>query len=117
MPFTACRNLLFLLVALLLMLCLFSVPVYGEEETENISLDEINGKDAFDFDERERAYQLSDELERFFRSLGLKTRLSELGITDKDFDTMAKRATAGGSVGHYVPLDAQRITDILKIAL
>ena len=38
-------------------------------------------------------------------------------ITDKDFETMAKRATAGGSVGHYVPLDAQRITDILKIAL
>lgn len=77
----------------------------------------VYGKDAFDFDERERAYQLSDELERFFRSLGLKTRLSELGITDKDFETMAKRATAGGSVGHYVPLDAQRITDILKIAL
>ena len=77
----------------------------------------VYGKDAFDFDERERALQLSDELERFFRSLGLKTRLSELGITDKDFDTMAKRATAGGSVGHYVPLDAQRITDILKIAL
>jgi alcohol dehydrogenase YqhD (iron-dependent ADH family) len=77
----------------------------------------VYGKDAFDFDERERAYQLSDELERFFRSLGLKTRLSELGITDKDIETMAKRATAGGSVGHYVPLDAQRITDILKIAL
>ena len=77
----------------------------------------VYGKDAFDFDERERAYQLSDELERFFRSLGLKTRLSELGITDKDFETMANRATAGGSVGHYVPLDAQRITDILKIAL
>ena len=77
----------------------------------------VYGKDAFDFDERERALQLSDELERFFRSLGLKTRLSELGITDKDFETMAKRATAGGSVGHYVPLDAQRITDILKIAL
>ena len=77
----------------------------------------VYGKDAFDFNERERALQLSDELERFFRSLGLKTRLSELGITDKDFETMAKRATAGGSVGHYVPLDAQRITDILKIAL
>ena len=40
MPFTTRRNLSFLLVALLLMLCLFSVPVCGEEETEDISLDE-----------------------------------------------------------------------------
>ena len=77
----------------------------------------VYGKDPYDFNEKERAFLLSGELERFFKSLGLKTRLSELGITDKDFETMAKRATSGGNVGHYVPLDAQRITDILKIAL
>lgn len=77
----------------------------------------VYGKDPYDFDEKERALLLSEELERFFKSLGLKTRLSELGITDKDFETMAARATAGGNVGHYVPLDAQKIIDILKIAL
>ena len=77
----------------------------------------VYGKDPYDFSETERALLLSEELERFFRSLGLKTKLSELGITDKDFETMAARATAGGNVGHYVPLDAQRITDILKLAL
>ena len=77
----------------------------------------VYGKDPYDFDEKERALLLSEELERFFKSLGLKTRLSELGIDDKDFEVMATRATAGGNVGHYVPLDAQRITDILKIAL
>ena len=77
----------------------------------------VYGKDPYDFDEKERALLLSEELERFFKSLGLKTRLSELGITDKDFETMAARATAGGNVGHYVPLDAQKITDILKLAL
>ena len=77
----------------------------------------VYGKDPYDFDEKERALLLSEELERFFKSLGLKTRLSELGITDKDFEIMAARATAGGNVGHYVPLDAQRITEILKIAL
>ena len=77
----------------------------------------VYGKDPYDFDEKERALLLSEELERFFRSLGLKTKLSELGITDKDFETMAARATAGGNVGHYVPLDAQKIIDILKIAL
>lgn len=77
----------------------------------------VFGKDPYDFDEEERAVLLSEELERFFKNLGLKTRLSELGVTDKDFETMAKRATAGGNVGHYVPLDAQKITDILKLAL
>ena len=77
----------------------------------------VYGKDPYDFDEKERAILLSEELEKFFKSLGLKTKLSELGITDKDFEIMAKRATAGGNVGHYVPLDAQKIKDILKLAL
>ena len=77
----------------------------------------VYGIDAYDFDERERALQLSEELEKFFKSLGLKTHLSELGISDKDFEVMAARATAGGNVGHYVPLDAQKIKEILKIAL
>lgn len=77
----------------------------------------VYGKDAYDFDERERALLLSEELEKFFRGLGVKTKLSELGIDDKDFDVMAERATAGGNVGHYVPLDAQKIKDILKLAL
>ncbi len=77
----------------------------------------VYGKDAYDFSEKERALLLSEELEEFFKSLGLKTRLSELGITDKDFKTMAERATAGGNVGHYDPLDSKKIIDILKIAL
>ena len=77
----------------------------------------VYGKDPYDFDEKERALLLSEELEKFFRSLGLKTKLSELGIDDKDFEVMASRATAGGTVGHYVPLDAQKIVDILKLAL
>lgn len=77
----------------------------------------VYGKDPYDFDETERALLLSEELEKFFRSLGLKTKLTELGIDDKDFEVMASRATAGGTVGHYVPLDAQKIVDILKLAL
>ena len=77
----------------------------------------VFGKDPYDYDERERAVLLSEELEDFFSSLGLKTRLSQLGITSRDFEVMAKRATAGGNVGHYVPLDSKKITDILNIAL
>lgn len=77
----------------------------------------VFGKDPYDFDERERALLLSEELEDFFSGLGLKTKLSQLGITNRDFEVMAKRATAGGEVGHYVPLGSEKITDILNIAL
>lgn len=77
----------------------------------------VYGKDPYDFSEKERALLLSEELEKFFRDLGVKTRLSELGIDSKDFEVMAQRATAGGNVGHYVPLDAKRIVEILNLAL
>ena len=77
----------------------------------------VYGKDPYDYSEKERALLLSDELEKFFKKLGIKTHLSELGIDDKDFEVMAQRATKGGNVGHYVPLDSQKIVEILKIAL
>lgn len=77
----------------------------------------VYGKDSYDYSEKERALLLSEELEKFFRKLGLKTHLSELGIDDRDFEVMAERATAGGTVGHYVPLDAARFKEILKLAL
>ena len=77
----------------------------------------VYGKDPYDYSEKERALLLSQELELFFKKLGLKTHLSELGITNEDFEVMAQRATAGGEVGHYVPLNASKIIDILQIAL
>jgi alcohol dehydrogenase YqhD (iron-dependent ADH family) len=77
----------------------------------------VYGKDPYDYSEKERALLLSEELEKFFRKLGLKTHLSELGIDDRNFEVMAERATAGGTVGHYVPLDAARFKEILKLAL
>ena len=77
----------------------------------------VYGKDPYDYTEKERALLLSEELEIFFKKLGLKTHLSELGIDDKDFEVMAKRATSGGTVGHYVQLDEKKITEILKAAL
>lgn len=77
----------------------------------------VYGKDPYDYSEKERALLLSDELEKFFKKLGIKTHLSELGIDDKDFEVMAQRATKGGNAGHYVPLDSQKIVEILKIAL
>ena len=77
----------------------------------------VFGADSFLYNEKERALLLADELERFFKKLSLKTTLTELGIDDKDFAVMAKRATRNGTVGHYLPLTAEAIRDILKLAL
>ena len=77
----------------------------------------VFGIDSYDYTERERALKLSERLEGFFKKIGVKTKLSELGIDDKDFDTMAKRATRNGTVCHYVPLDAKAFTEILKLAI
>ncbi len=76
----------------------------------------VFGADPYDYTEEERAYILSDKLSGFFKKLGLKTTLTELGIDDRDFDIMAKRATRNGKVGHYIPLDAQAFKEILALA-
>ena len=77
----------------------------------------VFGADSYDYSETERAFILSEKLEAFFRKLGLKVRLSELGRDDKDLEVMAKRATRNGSVGHYEPIDAKAFVEILKLAL
>ncbi len=77
----------------------------------------VFGIDAYDYSETERAYLLSRHLKEFFQRIGVKTTLTELGISEKDFETMAKRAVRNGNVGHYVPLDQQAIVDILHLAL
>ncbi len=77
----------------------------------------VFGADPYDRDEKDRALYLSDELQRFFKKLGLKTTLTELGIGDERFELMAEHATAGGSVGHYVKLDKEKFIEILKTAL
>ena len=77
----------------------------------------VFGADSFLYNEKERAYILADELERFFKKLSLKTTLTGLGIGTDDFAVMAKRATRNGAVGHYLPLTAEAIQDILKLAI
>ncbi|MCR4652060.1 MAG: iron-containing alcohol dehydrogenase [Lachnospiraceae bacterium] len=77
----------------------------------------VFGVDPYDYSEKERALILADSLEDLFRKWGVKTRLTELGIDERDFEVMAGRATRNGSVGHYIPLDADTIREILKLAL
>ena len=77
----------------------------------------VFGADTFLYGEKERANLLADELERIFRKLSLRTTLTELGIDSTDFAVMAKRATRNGPVGHYLPLTAEAIEEILTLAL
>ena len=77
----------------------------------------VFGADPYNYTEEERAQILAEKLEQFFKKLGLKTTLTDLGIDDKDFEIMAKRATRNGKVGHYEPLDADSIVKILKLAI
>lgn len=74
-------------------------------------------EDAYNHSEKKNALRLAEHLEQFFRGLGLRTRLSELGIDDKHFAEMAKRATRNGTVGHYLPIDEKVFVEILKLAL
>lgn len=78
----------------------------------------VFGGDTFNSSERDLTLLLSEKLEAFFKRLGLKTSLAELGIGSEHFEEMADRATKNGAqtVGHYIPLDKQRFIDILKLA-
>ena len=78
----------------------------------------VFGGDTFNSSERDLTLLFSEKLEAFFKKLGLKTSLAELGIGSEHFEEMADRATKNGAqtVGHYIPLDKQRFIDILKLA-
>lgn len=58
-------------------------------------------------------------LEKFYRSLGLSTTLSENKIDDKDFERMAERAVqlAGGKVGNFYLIYMADALEIYKLAL
>lgn len=73
--------------------------------------------DSYDYPEEERAFILADRLKEFYKRLGLATTLTELNIGTEDFDKMAGRATRNGEVGHYHPLNAEKIKAILELAV
>lgn len=74
-------------------------------------------EDPLDNTKEELAWKLAKRLEGYFRMLCLRTTLTELGIGTQDFEKMAKRAVRNGAVGHYVPLDEDKIKEILHLAL
>lgn len=75
--------------------------------------------DYANYTEEEMTLKLADYLEHFYKMLGLKTTLTEMGIDDTRFEEMAMRATKNNTspVGHYYPLDKDRFIEVLKMAL
>lgn len=59
-----------------------------------------------------------ERLEAFYQSIGLPVRLSEIGITEQEFATIARKCKKndGETTGHFVKLDEEDIISILKIA-
>lgn len=56
------------------------------------------------------------QLEAFFTSIGLPTRLSEMKVSEDRIPEMAKKCTVSGTTGNFVKLNTAAVTDILKLA-
>ncbi len=53
----------------------------------------------------------------FYEALGLASTLSSIGIDDKHFDLMAKRACGGAPLPGFRPLQQADIVEILRMSL
>lgn len=83
--------------------CDYAVNIWGLER----------GNDKFAL-----ANQGIDATEAFFKSIGLPSRLAELGIDNARFELMAKNAVRiGGLQNAYVPLSEKDVLTILQMSL
>lgn len=81
----------------------FGVKVFGVGE----GLEPLDG-----------AKKAIEELDKFcFETLGLKPKLSDLGIGEEHFRDMAEHACAGGAISGLKPLNADDLVEIYKMCL
>ena len=75
--------------------------------------------DQNDITDDEKCIHVISQFEHFFQNLGLRTNLTQFNITNEAFDIMAQRATDNDThtVGHYIPLNAAKIVDVLNLCL
>jgi alcohol dehydrogenase len=69
-------------------------------------------------DPEKTAWEGIRRLEDFYGSIGLPTRLGQIGIAEKDFDRIAGKCKRfeGDTVGNFVRLDGKAIKEILALA-
>ena len=94
------------------------VAQHHSEKTAQLA-EQLFGIERGDKTSGEMTLEMAGVLEKYYKMLGLKTTLAEMGIDDKDFEDMADRATSNGTstVGHYYPLDKEKFIDVLRLAL
>ncbi len=87
---------------------------------ENIDRFAQFGKEVFsvkeDKDKDKMALEAIEEFENFLNKLDLPTRLSQIGIDDKDFELMAKKVTENGAFGSFKKLQEKDVVEIYKLA-
>ena len=81
----------------------FGVNLLGVED----NLSDMDGA-------KETIHRLSDFL---FKKLGLQSRLSEVGIDDRNFSIMAEKACAGGTLKGYKTLTPKDVEAIFRMCL
>lgn len=57
-----------------------------------------------------------ESLEVFFQKIGLKTKLSDVDISNDRFIEMATKATERGAIGNFVKINKEDVIEILKLA-
>lgn len=81
----------------------FGVNIFGVED----NLSDMDGA-------KETIHRLSDFL---FKKLGLQSRLSEVGIDDRNFSIMAEKACSGGTLKGYKTLTPKDVEAIFRMCL
>lgn len=75
------------------------------------------GIDTGSMDEEAACLAGIDACENFFRSIGLSTRLSEVGIGDENIPLMGQKACVDGTLGSFKKLGSDDVAAILRSAL
>jgi len=58
-----------------------------------------------------------DKTKEYFVSLGIPTKLSEIGIGEDKLEEMAKQAVRNGNIGSLKPIDYNGVLNIFKASL
>jgi alcohol dehydrogenase YqhD (iron-dependent ADH family) len=92
---------------------------YVLDETTLVNFVEY-GINVWDIDENQDKYQIAnmaiEKTKEYFISLGIPSKLSEVGIEEVKLEKMAEQATRFGKVGNFKPLDKQDVLSIFKAA-
>lgn len=67
-------------------------------------------------DTMETAKKAIEKTADFFKSIGLPSTLSEIGVPDDKFELMAAQVTNGGTAGNFKPMTTDDVLSIFKAA-